>query len=61
LNVDAGRLLKRFTICKVVDHRWVKTAYPDSGGSGHFLRCQRCGKENHVDVSSVRANSIGGA
>jgi hypothetical protein len=42
--------LKRFTVCKVASHRWAKVAYPpspDGEDSGTFLRCQRCGKENH--------------
>lgn len=40
-----GQMLKRYTICKVVDHKWAKSEYPGSEGSGYFLRCQRCGKE----------------
>ncbi len=46
---------KRFTICKLVNHKWLKIGYsPGSDGeaSGFFLRCQRCGKENH-DVGTV--------
>lgn len=42
--------LKRFTVCKLVNHRWVTIGYPrgaDGETSGTFLRCQRCGKENH--------------
>jgi hypothetical protein len=47
--------LKRFTVCKLANHRWVKVGYPpsvDGESGGHFLRCQRCGKENH-DAGSV--------
>jgi hypothetical protein len=42
--------LKRFTLCKLVSHKWVTVPYPpsaDGGRTGTFLRCQRCGKENH--------------
>jgi hypothetical protein len=44
--------LKRFTICKVRNHKWAKISYqPHESGTAFFLRCQRCGKENH-DVSA---------
>ena len=42
--------LKRFTLCKLSGHKYVKVAYPpsaDGEAAGTFLRCQRCGKENH--------------
>jgi hypothetical protein len=42
--------LKRFTICVVANHKWVKVGYPHSSDgetTGTFLRCQRCGKEDH--------------
>jgi hypothetical protein len=42
--------LKRFTVCKVAGHSWLRTAYPtgsDGETAGLFLRCRRCGKENH--------------
>lgn len=42
--------LKRFTVCKLASHKWVKVAYPrgvEGEGTGTFMRCQRCGKENH--------------
>ncbi|WP_156384136.1 hypothetical protein [Marmoricola sp. Leaf446] len=54
--------LKRFTVCKVINHRWVKVAYPvgsDGEGGGTFLRCERCGKEDH-DAGTV-ARGVGGA
>jgi hypothetical protein len=41
--------LKRFTIC-VAGHKWAKVPYPptpEGEASGIFLRCIRCGKENH--------------
>ena len=49
--------LKRFTICKVAGHDWVTIAYPqsrDGETSGTFLRCQRCGKEDHEAGSVAR-------
>jgi hypothetical protein len=52
--VETG-LLKRYTICKVADHKWAKAEYPGSEGSGYFLRCLRCGKENHPGAA------VGGA
>ena len=42
--------LKRFTICKLFNHKWARVPYPrgaDGEATGLFLRCQRCGKENH--------------
>ena len=50
------RLLKRFTVCKILNHKWAKIAYqPGVSGTGYFLRCQRCDKENHdVADPSVR-------
>lgn len=42
--------LKRFTLCKIAGHDWVRVAYPrgsDGEGAATFLRCQRCCKENH--------------
>lgn len=53
--------LKRFTVC-LAGHKWVKVAYPtspDGEATGTFLRCQRCGKEDH-DAGSV-ARGAGGA
>ncbi len=47
--------LKRFTVCKLTGHNWAKIGYPPSADgetSGTFLRCQRCGKENH-DAGTV--------
>ena len=45
--VSSGQLMKRYTLCKIADHDWKKVGYPDSEGSAYFLRCLRCGKENH--------------
>ena len=47
--------LKRFTLCKLAGHSWTKIAYPagsDGEAGGTFLRCLRCGKEDH-DAGSV--------
>ena len=41
---------KRFTICKLAGHSWLKIGYPpgsDGEASGVFRRCGRCGKEDH--------------
>ena len=43
--------LKRFTVCKLAGHKWLRVAYPP-GADGEdpetfFARCRRCGKENH--------------
>jgi hypothetical protein len=43
--------LKRFTVCKLAGHKWNKIPYPPGpdgeSTSATFLRCQRCGKEDH--------------
>jgi hypothetical protein len=47
--------LKRFTVCKLAGHKWLRIGYPagaDGETSGTFLRCQRCDKENH-DAGTV--------
>jgi hypothetical protein len=41
--------LKRFTLC-LANHKWAKIRYPvgvDGEAPGYFLRCLRCGLENH--------------
>jgi len=42
--------LKRFTIC-LTGHKWAKVPYPQSPEGEptgtFFLRCRRCGAENH--------------
>ena len=46
--------LKRFTVC-LVSHKWAKIGYPvgaDGETGGTFLRCLRCGHENH-DAGTV--------
>jgi len=52
--------LKRFTVCKVAGHDWVKIGYPPSADgetSGHFLRCERCGKEDHEAGTVARGGT----
>ena len=47
--------LKRFSVCKLAGHKYVKISYPpaaDGEATGTFLRCQRCFKENH-DAGTV--------
>jgi hypothetical protein len=40
--------LKRFTVCKFAGHKWGRVAYqPFEDDTGYFLRCVRCGKEDH--------------
>jgi hypothetical protein len=43
--------LKRFTVCKLKGHKYVRAGYPPTSGGeevpGTFLRCLRCDKENH--------------
>ena len=52
--------LKRFTVC-LVGHKWAKVSYPpgaDGEASGTFIRCQRCGKEDH-DAGTLPPGTIG--
>jgi hypothetical protein len=49
--------LKRFSVCKLAGHKWAKIAYrptADGEAGGTFLRCRRCGKENHEAGSVAR-------
>jgi len=51
------KYLKRFTVCKLAGHNWAKIAYPpsaDGEGTGTFLRCLRCHKENHAAGTFAR-------
>jgi hypothetical protein len=46
--VRAINKLKRFSVCIVLNHDWVKKPYVELvEDTGHFFRCQRCGKEDH--------------
>ena len=61
-KVSITDALKRLTLCKLVDHRWQKTPYPagaDGERSGMYLRCRRCGKEDHKAGTSARGPSGG--
>ena len=52
--------LKRFTVCKLAGHKYVTVAYPpssDGEATGKFLRCMRCGKENHEAGTVARGPS----
>ncbi len=54
--------LKRFTVCKLAGHAYHRVPYPtgrDGEAGGTFLRCTRCGKENH-DAGTV-SRGAGGA
>ena len=54
MAIDMTNNLKRFTLC-LAAHKWAKIAYPkgaDGEGAGTFLRCLRCGLENH-DAGTV--------
>ena len=54
--------LKRFTACKLAGHDWAKVAYPltaEGEATGFFLRCKRCGKEDHD--AGTHARGGGGA
>jgi hypothetical protein len=45
------------TVCKLIDHKWQKLPYPvgaDGERGGVFLRCRRCGKEDHRAGSVAR-------
>jgi len=52
--------LKRFTVCKISGHKWARIPYPrgaDDEGTGTFLRCQRCDKEDHDAGTVARGGS----
>jgi hypothetical protein len=54
---------KRFTICKLANHRSLRIGYPagaDGETSGTFLRCQRSGEEDHTAATIARGPSSGG-
>jgi hypothetical protein len=44
-------VVRRMTVCKLMGHAWAKTPYPrepNGDGTGEFMRCRRCHKENHT-------------
>jgi hypothetical protein len=49
--------VKRWTVC-LFRHDWAKVRYPGGGDgdedTGYFIRCVRCGHENH-DVGGTSA------
>ena len=48
--------LKRFTLC-LAGHKWAKIPYPRSPegeATGTFLRCLRCGYEDHDAGTNAR-------
>jgi hypothetical protein len=45
--MNTRRNIKRITVCKLRDHDWASIPYPGTEAAGRFLRCLRCGKENH--------------
>ena len=50
--------IKRWTICLLRDHKWNRIPYGDHDDSGFFVRCARCGHENHEGVG-IRPTGIG--
>ena len=51
--------VKRWTLCLLRGHRWVKTPYPGSEGpESFFVRCTSCRHENHNGMG-VRATGAG--
>ena len=56
------KYLKRYTICLLANHRWLRISYPvgsDGEAGGFYLRCGRCEKEDH-DAGTV-PRGAGGA
>ena len=53
--------VKRWTVCLVAPggHKWATIPYsPGQDDTGFFVRCLRCGHENH-EGSSVRPTTLG--
>ena len=49
--------VKRFTVC-LFSHKWTKVRYPGEEDTGFFIRCLRCGHENHdIKGSSAATGS----
>jgi len=56
------KYLKRYTICFLANHKWLKIGYPpgsDGESAGFFLRCRRCEKEDH-NAGTVARGAGGG-
>jgi hypothetical protein len=54
---EALKVLKRWTLCLVMGHKWTNVPYPRADGAT-FLKCSRCGHENHSG-QSVRPTGAG--
>ncbi len=39
--------LKRWSICLVRGHKWLRVPYDSHEDTGYFVRCRVCGHENH--------------
>jgi hypothetical protein len=53
-------MLKRVR-CLLIDHRWVKTPYPDGDTADAFyLRCKKCGRSRDMRSSGVDGAMGGG-
>jgi hypothetical protein len=55
--------VKRSTVCLLTGHRWVKNGYPpasDGESAGFFVRCRRCGMEDH-DTGTIAPGATGPA
>ena len=50
--------IKRWTLCLMRGHRWARTPYPGSEGTGYFVRCLSCRYENH-NTGTLRATGAG--
>ena len=45
--------LTRWTTCLVVNHKWVTVPYNDHDDSGKYLKCRRCGHEDHSSSGTI--------
>ena len=45
--------VKRWTICLIANHRWCKVPYSQHEDTGRFLRCRRCGHEDHNTYGTI--------
>jgi hypothetical protein len=39
--------VKRWTICILLGHKWLKVPYGGHEDTGFFVRCRVCNHENH--------------
>jgi hypothetical protein len=47
--------VKRWTICLLLGHKWLKVPYAGHEDTGFFVRCRVCGYEN----KNVRSRTTG--